>query len=111
MISRVIDEIVAAGSAEPLRTWAVPLIATALASSWVFAIGYRCLFAAQTLTRVGTVRRLTDQLNTAGTGVRGRVSPARWSIYPQRIRSRPGCSCSSSASDGWAWSCSPSARS
>ncbi len=75
VISRVIDEIVAAGSAEPLRAWAVPLIATALASSWVFAVGYRCLFAAQTLTRVGTVRRLTDQLNTAGTGVRGRVSP------------------------------------
>ncbi|MBO3733701.1 ABC transporter transmembrane domain-containing protein [Glycomyces niveus] len=74
-ISRIIDEVLLAGSAEPLARWSVALVAVAIASSWVFVAGYRSLFMAESHARVRTVRNLTDHLNRAGTGVRGAVSP------------------------------------
>ncbi|MEU6249203.1 ABC transporter ATP-binding protein [Glycomyces sp. NPDC047010] len=74
-IAKVIDEVIAAGSTEPLLRWAVVLVVVAVASSWVFIAGYRALFMAESHARVRTVRNLTDHLNRAGTGVRGAVSP------------------------------------
>jgi ABC-type multidrug transport system fused ATPase/permease subunit len=74
-ISRIIDEVLLAGSAEPLARWSVALVVVAIASSWVFVAGYRSLFMAESHARVRTVRNLTDHLNRAGTGVRGAVSP------------------------------------
>jgi ABC-type multidrug transport system fused ATPase/permease subunit len=74
-ISKIIDEVLLAGSAEPLARWSVALVAVAIASSWVFVAGYRSLFMAESHARVRTVRNLTDHLNRAGTGVRGAVSP------------------------------------
>ncbi|MEV3935646.1 ABC transporter ATP-binding protein [Glycomyces sp. NPDC049804] len=74
-ISKIIDEVLLAGSAEPLARWSVALAVVAIASSWVFVAGYRSLFMAESHARVRTVRNLTDHLNRAGTGVRGAVSP------------------------------------
>jgi ABC-type multidrug transport system fused ATPase/permease subunit len=74
-ISKIIDEVLLAGSAEPLARWSVALVVVAIASSWVFVAGYRSLFMAESHARVRTVRNLTDHLNRAGTGVRGAVSP------------------------------------
>ncbi|MEU5875846.1 ABC transporter ATP-binding protein [Glycomyces sp. NPDC047369] len=74
-IAKVVDEVIAAGSAEPLLRWSVVLVLVAIASSWVFIAGYRALFLAESHARVRTVRNLTDHLNRAGTGVRGAVSP------------------------------------
>ncbi|MQM25259.1 ABC transporter transmembrane domain-containing protein [Glycomyces albidus] len=74
-IAKVIDEVISAGSAEPLLRWTLVLLAVAFASSWVFIAGYRALFMAESHARVRTVRNLTDHLNRAGTGVRGAISP------------------------------------
>ncbi|MFG3341930.1 ABC transporter transmembrane domain-containing protein [Glycomyces sp. NPDC048151] len=74
-ISRIIDEVLLAGSAEPLAKWSAVLVVVAIASSWVFVAGYRSLFMAESHARVRTVRNLTDHLNRAGTGVRGAISP------------------------------------
>lgn len=74
VVSRIIDEVIAAGSVAPLAVWAAPLIVTALASSWVFAAGHRFLFMAESHSRVDTVRQISDHLNAAGTGARGKVS-------------------------------------
>ncbi|SDE43115.1 ABC transporter transmembrane domain-containing protein [Glycomyces harbinensis] len=74
-ISKVIDEVLVAGTTEPLLPWTIVLIGTAIASSWVFIGGYRALFLAESHARVRTVQNLTDHLNRAGTGVRGAVSP------------------------------------
>ncbi|WP_157930722.1 ABC transporter transmembrane domain-containing protein [Glycomyces xiaoerkulensis] len=75
VISRVIDEVVIAGTTEPLLPWTILLVVTAIASSWIFTLGYRFLFMAESHSRVRTVHELTDHLNTAGTGVSGAVSP------------------------------------
>jgi ABC-type multidrug transport system fused ATPase/permease subunit len=74
-ISRIIDEVMLAGTAEPLLRWSIALGLVAIASSWVFVAGYRSLFLAESHARVRTVRNLTDHLNRAGTGVRGAISP------------------------------------
>ncbi|PRY54195.1 ABC transporter transmembrane domain-containing protein [Glycomyces artemisiae] len=74
-IAKVVDEVIAAQSAEPLLRWSIVLVLVAIASSWVFIAGYRALFLAESHARVRTVRNLTDHLNLAGTGVRGAVSP------------------------------------
>lgn len=74
-IAKVIDEVISAGSAEPLLRWTVVLLVVAFASSWIFIAGYRALFLAESHSRVRTVRNLTDHLNRAGTGVRGAISP------------------------------------
>jgi ABC-type multidrug transport system fused ATPase/permease subunit len=74
-ISKIIDEVLLAGSAEPLLQWSIVLVIVAIASSWVFVAGYRSLFMAESHARVRTVRNLTDHLNRAGTGVRGAISP------------------------------------
>lgn len=74
-ISKIIDEVLLAGTAEPLARWSVLLVLVAIASSWVFVAGYRSLFMAESHARVRTVRNLTDHLNRAGTGVRGAISP------------------------------------
>src|SRR5690606_35480837 len=60
---------------ETLLPWSLALVATAIASSWIFVTGYRFLFMAESRSRVDTVEALTDHLNAAGTGVRGNVSP------------------------------------
>ncbi|GAA2266311.1 ABC transporter ATP-binding protein [Glycomyces scopariae] len=73
-IARIIDEVLLAGTAEPLLPWGLALGGVAIASSWVFVAGYRALFMAESRARVRTVERLTDHLNRAGTGVRGAVS-------------------------------------
>lgn len=75
VVSRIVDEVIAAGSVAPLAVWAAPLIVTALASSWVFAAGHRFLFMAESHSRVATVHRISDHLNEAGDGVRGAISP------------------------------------
>ncbi|WP_051815914.1 ABC transporter transmembrane domain-containing protein, partial [Glycomyces tenuis] len=75
VISKVIDEVIIARSTATLLPWSLALVATAIASSWIFVAGYRFLFMAESHSRVGTVEALTDHLNTAGTGVRGSVSP------------------------------------
>jgi len=74
-IAKIIDEVLLAGTAEPLARWSVLLVAVAIASSWVFVAGYRSLFMAESHARVRTVRNITDHLNRAGTGVRGAISP------------------------------------
>jgi ABC-type multidrug transport system fused ATPase/permease subunit len=74
-ISKIIDEVLLAGSAEPLARWSIALVVVAIASSWVFVAGYRSLFMAESHARVRTVRNITDHLNRAGTGVRGAISP------------------------------------
>ncbi|MDN3242961.1 ABC transporter transmembrane domain-containing protein [Glycomyces tritici] len=74
-IAKIIDEVLLAGSSEPLVRWSVMLVVVAIASSWVFVAGYRSLFMAESHARVRTVRNLTDHLNRAGTGVRGAISP------------------------------------
>lgn len=74
-ISKIIDEVLLAGTAEPLLRWSIVLVVVAIASSWVFVAGYRSLFMAESHARVRTVRNLTDHLNRAGTGVRGAISP------------------------------------
>ncbi|WP_205324311.1 ABC transporter ATP-binding protein [Glycomyces sp. YM15] len=74
-IAKIIDEVLLAGSAEPLAEWSIVLVVVAIASSWVFVAGYRSLFMAESHARVRTVRNLTDHLNRAGTGVRGAISP------------------------------------
>jgi ABC-type multidrug transport system fused ATPase/permease subunit len=74
-IARIIDEVLLAGTAEPLLPWGLALGGVAIASSWVFVAGYRSLFLAESRARVRTVENLTDHLNRAGTGVRGAVSP------------------------------------
>lgn len=74
-IAKVIDEVLLAGTTEPLLPWSIVLVLTAMASSWVFIAGYRALFLAESHARVRTVENLTDHLNRAGTGVRGAVSP------------------------------------
>ncbi|MEU5157782.1 ABC transporter ATP-binding protein [Glycomyces sp. NPDC021274] len=74
-IAKIIDEVLVAGSAEPLARWSIMLVVVAIASSWVFVAGYRSLFMAESHARVRTVRNITDHLNRAGTGVRGAISP------------------------------------
>ncbi len=74
-IAKVIDEVLLAGTTEPLLPWSIVLGTVAIASSWVFVAGYRALFMAESHARVRTVRNLTDHLNRAGTGVRGAISP------------------------------------
>jgi ABC-type multidrug transport system fused ATPase/permease subunit len=74
-ISKIVDEVLLAGTAERLLPWSIALVVVAIASSWVFVGGYRALFLAESHARVRTVRNLTDHLNRAGTGVRGAISP------------------------------------
>jgi ABC-type multidrug transport system fused ATPase/permease subunit len=74
-ISKIVDEVLLAGTAERLLPWSIALVLVAIASSWVFVGGYRALFLAESHARVRTVRNLTDHLNRAGTSVRGAVSP------------------------------------
>jgi ABC-type multidrug transport system fused ATPase/permease subunit len=74
-ISKIVDEVLMAGTAERLLPWSIALVVVAIASSWVFVGGYRALFLAESHARVRTVRNLTDHLNRAGTGVRGAISP------------------------------------
>ncbi|HEX2144503.1 MAG TPA: ABC transporter ATP-binding protein, partial [Glycomyces sp.] len=74
-IAKIVDEVLLAGTTEHLLPWATVLAVVAIASSWVFVVGYRSLFMAESHARVRTVRNLTDHLNRAGTGVRGAVSP------------------------------------
>lgn len=75
LIARIVDEVIVAGDTAGLLPWAIALAGTAIASSWVFVVGYRFLFLAESHARVATVTSLTDHLNAAGTGVRGVVSP------------------------------------
>ncbi|GAB3236941.1 ABC transporter ATP-binding protein [Glycomyces halotolerans] len=75
VISKVVDDVLVAGTTERLLPWSIALIVTAIASSWIFVAGYRFLFMAESHSRVNTVEELTDHLNTAGTGVRGAISP------------------------------------
>lgn len=74
-ISKIVDEVLFARAVERLLPWSIVLVLVAIASSWVFVGGYRCLFLAESHARVRTVRNLTDHLNRAGTGVRGAISP------------------------------------
>ncbi|WP_051393510.1 ABC transporter transmembrane domain-containing protein [Glycomyces arizonensis] len=75
VISKIVDEVIIAKATEDLLPWAIALVITAIGSSWIFVAGYRFLFMAESRARVETVESLTDHLNTAGTGVRGAVSP------------------------------------
>ncbi|GAB3645301.1 ABC transporter ATP-binding protein [Glycomyces tarimensis] len=75
VIAKIVDEVLVAGTTEHLLPWSIALVVTAVASSWVFVAGYRFLFLAESHSRVNTVEELTDHLNTAGTGVRGAISP------------------------------------
>ncbi|MFG3341167.1 ABC transporter transmembrane domain-containing protein [Glycomyces sp. NPDC048151] len=74
MISRVVDQGFVARDGGAVAFWLglMAVAVTAQAAFWV--LGYRQFNTADAASQRTIVKRLTDHLNTAGTGVRGRVS-------------------------------------
>ncbi|HEX2142920.1 MAG TPA: ABC transporter ATP-binding protein [Glycomyces sp.] len=74
MIGRIVDEGFIARDGAALTSWLSLTAAAVVAQPVFWAMGYRQFTRAEAANQRAIVRRLTDHLNAAGTGVRGRVS-------------------------------------
>ncbi|MCD0446897.1 ABC transporter ATP-binding protein/permease [Glycomyces sp. A-F 0318] len=74
MISRIIDEGFIARDGGALLFWLALATAAVIAQPIFWTSGFRQFAGAEAANQRAIVRRLTDHLNGAGTGVRGKVS-------------------------------------
>ncbi|MDA1386046.1 ABC transporter ATP-binding protein [Glycomyces lechevalierae] len=74
ILGRIIDEGIVAGDARNFISWMALMLLAVLVQPLFWSAGFRRFVGAEAATQRTVLRRLTDHLNTAGTGVRGRVS-------------------------------------
>jgi ABC-type multidrug transport system fused ATPase/permease subunit len=74
MIGRIVDEGFIARDGSRLLFWLALTSIAVFTQAIVWTLGFRQFVAIEAANQRAIVRRLTDHLNAAGTGVRGRVS-------------------------------------
>ncbi|WP_051704145.1 ABC transporter ATP-binding protein [Glycomyces sp. NRRL B-16210] len=74
MVGRIVDEGFIARDASALLFWLALMLAAVTAQPFFWSMGFRRFIGAEAANQRAIVQRLTDHLNAAGTGVRGRVS-------------------------------------
>lgn len=74
LLGRIIDEGLIARDVTALLLWLAVMLAAVVTQPIFWTMGFRRVIAAEAANQRVIVEHLTDHLNTAGTGVRGRVS-------------------------------------
>ena len=74
ILGRIIDEGIVAGNGRGFISWMALMLVAILVQPLFWSAGFRRFVGAEAASQRTLLRRLTDHLNTAGTGVRGRVS-------------------------------------
>ncbi|MCC3765500.1 ABC transporter ATP-binding protein/permease [Glycomyces sp. TRM65418] len=74
MLGRIIDEGIIARDARAFAFWLALMLFAVIVQPLFWSVGFRLFVGAEAENQRAMLRRLTDHLNTAATGVRGRIS-------------------------------------